>query len=543
MDIRSIQSLQTLVNQMSRKMAGSDKFFTGRLAVRLQKAAQEHPSDQTIVQMASFLNNRSNSSKGYIITRQELKDVYSKLWTTNTKAAAFLQEELGENPAELPSPKKMTHTASETSDINIHEKFADQKLVSALESAFDKNKPYRPNFDPRVAKLAEKYVQASLPNSPQVETVDYRDFAILCHASYLTPKGKVSVFVPVEVVDSQPLMPTIFVSQAGFSDLTTEAVKDYIIKSAGKSLRVNSDQIFEVIKVAKFGRKEELDSVDMAVMSLKAKTASIYDNFDPNGIINQKVDDDIKPFAIPESEDTKKFAKELGSLVGAADFVFGKDVVNQAICHIRAKLANAGITHSKVSVAKYAEDSITFAVAANGSGFKVPVKLVKKPSGKYAAVEPRIMIASGGIEEFSTSGITEALASNDIAAYATALGDDTTSTRDLLTEMEDVCSEGKYDRAGDIVNIIAARGDETAFKYAFELYNNVLFKQASKEPEKKMKLIRVGGKVVEATTGLPADQVYMDANGEVHRKYRRNMENTDAVSAAGLMNSKIILGM
>ena len=83
MDLKNIQDLKNFVVELGNKLTASDKFFTAKLASRLEKAASLEPNDSTLVQMYSFLNKRAESSNGYLISRYELRDVYNKLYSYN----------------------------------------------------------------------------------------------------------------------------------------------------------------------------------------------------------------------------------------------------------------------------------------------------------------------------------------------------------------------------------------------------------------------------------------------------------------------------
>lgn len=544
MDVRSIQNLKSFISELSKKMADADKFFTGRLATRLNKAAQAHPQDQTIIQMASFLSRREGYPGGHLISRAELRDVYNKLHTTNTKAVNYLEQELGINPNNLPEPTKMTRSANEGNVID-YSQFADQKLVSELESVFDKNVAYKPGYDPIAAKKATNFLNKSLPGNPVVQAVDGREFAILCQATYETPKGQANVLIPVEVVKGQPLPPSVFLTRAGFSTLTNDALKDHIESTAGKHFKVNAGHIFEVIKRAKFGATEELDSVDRAVLALKAKAGTPVTH-DPNGILYQQVDPITDVVKAPERPDTSKFAERLSTTAGEAEMVFGKSAVDTGRGLVVSKLSEIGYRNAQIKVSNFNEDAIIYSVAVNGAGFKVPVK-VAKANGRYNVKMPTIIMAGGSVEPLDASGIKSALGASDQGSFAAAVGLDLANSQQLIDEVESACETGNYKKAGEIVSILNSRGDETAFKYAFDLYmksldGGTVKKQAgAKKPQ--MKTIKVGGNLVEATTGLPVHKVYIDENGNIQPKYRKNMDNTDDVVAGGFMNSKIIMGM
>ena len=543
MDVRSIQNLKRFFDEISKKMASSDKFFTGRLAVRLTKAASKYPTDQTVVQMAAFLNRRAEVPGGHLISKAELKDVYNRLYTTNTKAAEFLQDELGVNPNNLPEAHKTIRCAQEGEVIG-YEKFADQSLVAEFESIFDKNVAYKPGFDPNVAKIAEKYVVASLPGQPKVEAIDGRDFAILCKASYETPKGQANVLIPVEVSGGKPLIPSVFLTNNGFIDLTKEALSKYIETTAGKRFTVNASRLFDVIKRVKFASTEkELDSVDRAVLALKAKSGT-PSSYDPNGILYQTVDPEQKAVALSESKDVAKFAERLSTTNGSAEFVFGEKAVNTGRAIVGFKLKDAGYHNAQVKVSNFTNDSVTYSVAVNGSGFKVPVKMAKNTAGSFNAVMPSMLLAGGSVESLDNAGIKSALGKGDKQSFAAAVGLDTSSSQELVNEVDRACDVGDYERVGDIVGVLDQRGDETAFRYAFNRYLESLEgKKSIKTSTPNMKTVKIGGNIVEATTGLPVDQVYVDENGQVHRKYRKNMEKTEDVTAGGFMHSKIIMGL
>lgn len=542
MDTRTIQDLRSFVAELSNKLASADRFFTARLATRLTKAAQEHGQDHTIVQMANFLNRRANAPGGHLISRAELADVYNRLYTSNTKCAAYLEDELGGIKAHnLPEAPKTTRSPREGESIDdLYSRHADQKLVAELESALDKNTTYRA-YNPVVGKRAEQIVAAVLPGNPVVRAVDGRDYAILCEATYATPKGKTSVIIPVEVIKDSVLVPTVFLTPAGFENLTHKLVEAHVVRTAGKSFRVNSEQVLNVIKKAKCiasgePEREGLDNVDAAVMAFKAKTGG--NDITHEGILYQKVDPEVKNVKLPESKQTQQFANQLGSVAGQAEFVFGTKAVGMGKYWVQNGLESLGYTNVQVKVANIQNDAIIYAVAVAGSGFKVPVKVQE---GR--AIPPKMVLAASGIETFDKNGIKNALGAGDIKASSVALGYDLTNPAGLIKEVQAACDSGDVERAGDAFKALAATGDETATKYAFDLYMGALEGKKEAKVAPKMKTIKIGGNVVEATTGLPIDQVYVDEYGQVQRKYRQYAEKTDQVAAGGFLNAKIIMGL
>ena len=536
MDVRSIQDLKRFVDEVSKKLAEQEKFFTAKLATRLGKAAQEYSDDPTIVQMASFLSSRSNNG-GHLISKAELTDVYNRLWTHNTKCASLLTEELGENPNNLKPSRKLEHSADEGSIMqDIYSKYADRRLVSELQSAFDKIAYYRP-YDPTIAKKAEILCKEALPGNPIIDTVGGEDFAILCRAGYETPKGRTDILIPVEIVSNRALPPTVFLSVDGFTSISKENVEDQIQITAGKKFSINKDDVLEAVRRVKFAASvNEVDDVDRAVMKLKLKVASVTNT--PEGIFYQQVDQHVEDIKVPETEEVKTFAAELGSATGSAAFIFGKTNVEASHNMVKAKLSNCGFKDATIKLASVSDDSLTYAVSVGKSGFKVPVKIANKK-----AIEPMIIIAAGQIEEFTYDGIVEAIESNDQVSNASALGLDLKSPRELISIIENACENKDFKSASAAIAALELTGDEIALKHAVAMFTGYLSGDLKKEAKPQLKTIKVGGNVVEATTGLPIDKVYVDNNGVVQAKYRQNIEVTEDNMAAGFMHNKILLGL
>jgi hypothetical protein len=533
MDPKNINDFKQFVDELSKKFAGQEKFFTLKLATRLNKAAELHPHDQTIIQVASVLNKKANSGS-HLISKEELNDIYRNFYITNTKCASFLSEELDLKES-LPEAKKMSRREDEGQYEDLYAKYADSKLVNELESAFDKSANYKP-FSKKAAQSAEKIVKSLIGGD--VKVLDGSDFAVICQASFDTPKGKGHVVVPVEVVDDKALIPNMFLTQAGFKEFSTENLEDHLISTAGKNFQLNTQELLNAIKVAKFGEKEELDEVDLAVMSLKAR-AGISSDFDPNGIIYQSIDS-FEPEISMETEEVKTFSEQLNSTAGTAEFIFGKENVNIGKNIIAKELSSAGIKDYQIKVSSVQDDSITYAVSASGCGFKVPMKVESKKI-QY----PNIILAKGSVSEFSTSGIKEALSSNDNSIHFEMNGYGLMSNAQLLTLVDESCNKGDINKVAELVTFIKETGDESAFKYAFASYMSLMqgsfVKKASQE--NKIKTIKLGGREVCAETFLPVDKVYVNEFGEIVPKYRQNMEKTDEVTAAGMMNAKIIMGL
>lgn len=536
MDVRDIQNFKKFVDALGKKLADDQKFFTLKLANRLSEATKLYPTDQTVIHMANFLSKRAQAGS-YLISRSELSDAYNRLHTTNTKCASLLSEELGKPEDRLPQAHKTTRSQDEGMYMDdLYGKYADKKLVNEFEAAFDKSAKYRPYSDD-AAKSAVKIVKDILGANASVSAVDGKDYAILCQATFETPKGRSHIIVPVETVNDKALIPGVFLSQAGFIDFNKENVEKHIMATAGKSFKVDASQVLEAIKVAKFGASKEVDSVDMAVFAFKARNGT-PSNYTNDAILYQEVDKVASEVNLKTAE-SDLFSEKLKTTDGTAEFVLGKKNIDIGRNIVAKELSSMGYKSASIKVASFTDNSFTLAVSANGSGFKVPVKVEKG-----SVVYPTVILAGGNIEKFCKDGIKSALASNDQKAAVTATNFSLMTSSQLINEVEKLCMAGDLDSASDALSAIQLTGDEKALSYAFATYMSAMDGSLSKKAEiQKIKTIKIGGNEVCAQTFLPVDKVYIDENGVAHAKYHQNSDKTDSVTAAGLMNAKIIMGL
>jgi len=527
-----ISNLKKLATEAMKKLADGEKFFTGKLAIRLSKAAQSYPGDATIVQMATFLNKRAASPNGYLITRAELKNLYDRLYTLNTKCASILSEEL-DMYTQKDTVKRMAHSESEGKLID-YDKYVDPIMAKELRAVFDKEASYAPYSD-SVAKQAEDACRRVLGPQPKIKAVDGRDFAILCSASFDTPKGKVDVMIPVEVVNSQALLPTVFLSTAGFVDINRDNLSKHIVNTAGKQFRVNAEQLFQVIKVAKFGvSAPEIDPVEHAVMMLHQRTKKAEVNIDNAIVLQELVPADVKREDLPEA---KSFSEYMGTVAGSAEFVFSKKAVDMAHNMILNDLLTFGYKNPIIKLNTFKDDTITYMVSIGGAGFKIPVKVKE---GK--ALPPNMIFANGGMESFTREGVKQALGTGDLYSSSVALGYSLDHPAQMIEMVRTACLAKDYTKASEVISAINASGDRKALAYAFGIYTDALsgnLKEA--QAEKKVPTIKVAGQEVCAQTYLPVDQVYLDENGVSQPKFRKNAEKTEQ-QAAYFMQQKILLG-
>src|SRR5271154_5606770 len=86
--------IKKVANSLSKLIEDSEKIALPIFVAKLAKASELYPEDQTIGVMAD-VTARMASSKKMFISRAEIKDLYNRLYSRNTKFAELFKNELG----------------------------------------------------------------------------------------------------------------------------------------------------------------------------------------------------------------------------------------------------------------------------------------------------------------------------------------------------------------------------------------------------------------------------------------------------------------
>ncbi len=532
----SLHDLNKIITKAAKAIYDNEKFVVGVLAVRARKVAEVHPTDTTVVAMYNFLSKRAESKP--LITRAELKEVYHKLYSQNNKFAGAFSDELGES--ELPKPHVMQRDPGEGKDFakEAYEKLADPILSNALIAAFDKTVSYQP-YSAAMGKTAARTCLHELNRhvAPRkVDVVAGQPDLLICSAAYETPKGECSVLVPVELKDNQALLPTMFLTQAGFVDLTKENLVDHITSTAGKRFTVDVQKLLETVSLAKNGGAKPLSELEMIIA--KAKLSKGESGI--NGILYQEVDKPQLDVVVERLPEADTFEAKLASSAGVAEFTFGKSTVDAGRKMLKQAMSGLGFSHANIGVQNVDKDTIFFAVSADNKGaFKVPVKVSE---GRVQL--PNFIMASGGIYDFSKQGISTLLAEKETDGQLMAVASPVygLKSNELIEQVKTAMAEGNIPRAEDALTVLQQSNDKSAYKTAFAMYMDGLNGKGSERSETECNMQRKTAHskhVICGHTNLPVHKVYQDKNGDCHPLYRKHIAEAESAS---FMHSKVYFG-
>ncbi len=445
------------------------------LAVRASKAYEAYPTDITLFSIANVLNKMADGGKTFI-TRAEFNSIYNKFYTTNTKFAQIFSEEIG--PRDLATPTYMNRDAEDENFIeNSFNTISDPVLANALEDVFDRNgieKGYSKEIGVKANQACSYGLECIGMQPKSVSVFAGKDDILICQATYETPKGQSNVLVPIELSGTNALLPTMFLTTAGFVDLSANELKSHVVKTAGISYKVDGAKILDVLLTAKHGATEELTCVDRALMNRAASTET-PSTYASDGILyqqlNSKGEVDVEIPEYEQPEEIVSFAKRLSTPKGIACQLFGDYVVAAGLNLLSRELKKLGYKNVQVSVADSDENTLYCAASVGTAGFKIPLT-VKDSMVSF----PTIALAAGRLYDFSKEGLKELVnsSSKDVRMMATASKMSELSPSEVLKQIKLAMEVKDYDRAEDCLNVLASMDDSVSYHAGLATYMNAL---------------------------------------------------------------------
>lgn len=531
----SLDKIQQLVGSLAKSVEDNERIATPILAAKLAKAVDAYPGDQTIGAMSRVVSKMVDNQTLFI-RKAELKALYNKLHSRNTKFAEVFQSELGVVDV-LPTPELYKHDDT-TADVSYE--VQDHVLANSLAHAFDNQIPVK-MYSPKLANKALASVARTLDAwnlKPTALTVDDgNDKFLVIKADYETPKGVTSLYIPVEVDDNKVTEASVFMANTGPQELNHTEIKTYLTTQAGNKLKMNATGILHVLtKAATEGR--EVSDAEVALSRLTASRQGKSEFF-TNQVVGLKVAEAAKKdVELPKYNEFESFEKQFTSAYGQAAWQFGADKVKSASDHIVRELTGFGHKNPQITVAKNDDNTIFYNVALDAGrvGFVVPVKVA---NGKLS--KPTIMLCNGSVSSFSQEGVNELYVQNssDFRAAAGASYLSALKPSEVLQNLRTALAENNHAKAEDALNVLANSGDTKAYAIGFQTYMQGLGNKTA-APQTKCAHAhhnKSSEHPICAQTGLPVHKVYQDKDGNCRPLYRKGMDET--YEGAVFNNSKI----
>jgi len=530
--------MKQMVTSLANRIENSEKIAVPLLAAKLAKCSEAYPHDQTIGSMSRVIEKMA-SNNSLFISKADLQSLYTKLYSNNTKFAKLFESELGGDISYEPARKE--YARDEATELNTYQ-VGDSILANALNSVFDKTIPLK-MYSQEVANKAMNSVASVLDSSnlnPTTLTVDNgSDKFIVVRASYETPKGVTSFYVPVEVSGNKIAEASVFMGNSGPQEITYANLKRYLTTTAGMKLKVTASMVLDALTKASSENRVVSDA-EMALIKLNA-TREGKSEFFQNQVVGLKVSEaSAKDVELPKSNEFESFEKKFNSPQGLATFQFGAETLKTARDSVARDVVGFGYKNPQITVTGSDEKTVFYGVSLDAGkvAFTVPVKIA---GGKIS--KPNVMLCQGSVSTFNKDSINALYVNNQtdykVAAAASPLFG--LKPSDLVNSIRTALSEGNHSKAEDALNVLAQAGDVKAYAAGFGVYMSGLSNKTASAPEPSCAMIvksSVSEHVMCGHTGLPVHKVYQDQHGNCRPLYRRGMDET--YECASFMNAKIL---
>jgi hypothetical protein len=537
--------IKRIAETLSKQAHDSEKIAVPLLASKLSKAASENPDDYT-VGMLNKVIARMNGDRHLYISRSEIRELYNKLYSRNTKFASIFADELGrEEVSPIQTYNRQDEDTFGRVDQAMKDKLIDPVLASALNNAF--GTPSLPLNDTMAsrAKTACEVKTMGINLRKSFSVVDAKDGVLVVRASFETPRGETSVLVPVEFSEQSALSPEVFIGNSGPQDLGKESLSSYIYANAGKKLAVSPSIVLNAALSIKGSASGKVSEVDLAITKLNATREAQSEYLAPS-ITGQKLEsyEDNLVVKMPQYKDAEieSFARAFDSPQGIASYRHKAPVVAAGLDLVRKTASSFGLKDAQVSVCDSNDSCVFYAVASNAGrvAFKVPVKI---ESGKVCY--PSLMISGGMPESFSQESIRRIATeqSMDFKTAAVASANYGLKPSELVAIVKSASAEENYAKAEDALNILSQSGDDKAYNTAFAVFSGALAGvKSAVAPESKCTMQVKTASSIHPLCGhlnLPLYKTTVDKNGQCISLTRAaQIETNEAVYS---MNSKVFI--
>jgi len=501
----NLQEISLLITKAASAIDANEKLPLPILAAKARREAQARPTDTQLVNASQVLTKMASDKT--FIGKEELREIVNRFTASHSKLASVFAEELGSPQAKVSTFQREGEGATLEQD---YQRFADPTLSNALSAALSEN-PTEKLYTDAAAKRAHRAAHAQLLaigfEPDKMSTFAGRGEFIICQATHETPKGQAHVLVPVEMRDDRAILPTLFLSRAGFQDIEAKPYAEQIVSSAGKAFRVDGAKLLDVLERAKRGSDGPVDAVEMAAIKI-ASEAGEGVLHDPNSVLYKELEDVKEDVALPHYEATEeaKFAETLGKPDGVARFVHGDRVVEAGRSMLVRKFAEMGYGNVQVRVSDVEEDKIFYAVAvATTAGLKVPVEV----NGNMI-IPPKVVFANDFVTSFSKEAIDEVIANGDggnkrALAAASACYD--MKPTELLEVVKESVAEGNYLRAEEAINVLG-EVDQHAQKVAIAHMMMNIYEPGQKPEGEMQEMQRIANQEVKDTPQFMTSKIF-----------------------------------
>ena len=475
-----LAQLLSLANQV---LTGKEYFISTVLG-RLDDASTALPHDNAI-RTAQYAMRRRLEKEGSLgtITQKQFQELYDEVCSLGNKTA--FRELLGDllitgAPESVANYNSDFMSSRRDTDDVI--KLADDNLVGEFASLWGESAVIGDSVVANGRDSLQLHFASMGFGSPVAEVVGRTDNFAMFSVQSDSPIGRFTAYVPVEIKLGSVLMPSVFASGDGFSELTKDNLLAHAsgLKSGATKEASPHKLLAGLMAVADTERKP-----------VAIKTASGEDIAISAPTLYQTVNENVLP-----NEFGEQFSSLPEPLVGLmsndirdslveAGLSYDKNAVVTAKTIIGDQIRSAGLRVERMSVESEFDGG--FVVSANviGAGGKktiqVPVEVV---SGQV--LMPSVFTSGAAVEAFDVQSLRKFASASDVGVFNAAFSNKSGwAYRDLYTHAVKSAAYGNFVEAEDAMAVIAEQYGPEFHRAAFIDLSDILsnsFSAVSESP-------------------------------------------------------------
>lgn len=376
-----IQELAKLA-ELAQSLLDGKEYLIGTVADRLHRAAAKYPHDQAIRAMQNVFDRRIAKEGGLVVVSQkDIQALYDQV--SNLGSAVKFEEELGDLLTENRRQSNASYNndyVNSIRDSGTSVELVDRESIAELEGVFagPGDKVAQSKFVESGRKGVEMELSSMGFINPNVE-IAARDANFVVYAAQIdTRHGKIPFLIPAEIKLGSVLLPSVFVSDNEFLDLTAQNIKIHMNKAIGGSIKFATpttvlSTLNKLIKSSEISKQASDNGLDGVI----PEGPGFYREFveeEPHELMS------IQAEQVPVPEELRGLSESMiKETLLEAGLSFDRNTVLAAKSMLAAELRGYGVAHDKIAVASEYPGGIILAVNIVGKGGKkgieVPIEI------------------------------------------------------------------------------------------------------------------------------------------------------------------------
>lgn len=531
------------------------KEYTIRYACdRVSQAAADHPQDVVIRAVAGVLENMDRKNPNKLISQGELDQIYNQLIGLDSSGTRF-REILGDlllsqKPASVSPNQKYAEAYRDPLQEALTEVESD--LTRELGSMFELTEAH---YDPKCVSEAKDKIGIELHSmgvsGARIKLAGGNPRHLVFSADLDTNRGAVRVYIPIEA--SGEKLPSVFVANDRFAELTKQNLKNYVDQAVRNEQLPKVSAILNSLDILTGNVKQSMSSEQVAKIAAMLPEENGSSNLSAPGLFGsmpeKNIINEIEIPKTPVPEPLKSLTSEVEESVLEAAVGYPQVSVRLGKRMLLAEFSAMGFKGTQVRISAPTSDGFICEAVLNTPRGKVAID-VPIEMHENQPLMPAVFAQGDKVEEFNETNL-KALLARESNTINTAIRRDSQllglNYYDLKDALIRNASEGNFEACDEVMEAIAEKFDQEIYRNALLDYQKILLDlgNVKKHAESRCSKILKSSNSIFPVCGhlmVPLHKVVQDEDGVCHLASTIHARKNQQEEGAFFSNAKILLG-